>query len=144
MTTTGRFWLPYLALVALLLLCCSAKANDEHHSKTGEPPVSTSLPNMPPDNSGGRRAHMLYEGVIGVVTSEIWPESPAKAFAACFSVGLLKEAADYSKGQPGYRHGLFSRKDLLADAAGCGLGIGLDKGVRLMLTPRGAYLSVPL
>ena len=143
MNTAGRFWISYAALAALLLMCCSAKAqHTEHHSITGEPP--TSLPNMPPDNAGGRRAHLLYEGAIGIVASEIWPESPAKAFAACFSVGLLKEVADYSKGQPGYRHGLFSRKDLLADAAGCGLGIGLDKGARLMLTPRGAYLSVPL
>ena len=144
MNTAGRFWISYAALAALLLLCCSAKANDEHHSKTGEPPVSTSLPNMPPDNSGGRSEHLRYFGAIGLAGSLLFPEHPWAVFSGCMAIGVAKEIDDYKHGQPGYRHGLFSRKDLLADAAGCGLGIGLDKGARLMLTPRGAYLSVPL
>ena len=103
------------ALVALLL-CLPALATDK-------PPVQTpALANMPPDGWGGRNAHVGYSAVIGAVSNALLPDRPWLASGLCLLVGVVKEAKDYRKGQPGYRHGLFSRNDLKADAAGCALG----------------------
>lgn len=78
--------------------------------------------NMPPDGWGGRNAHVGYSAVIGAVSNALLPDRPWLASGLCLLVGVVKEAKDYRKGQPGYRHGLFSRNDLKADAVGCALG----------------------
>lgn len=98
--------------------------------------ASTLLGNMPPDNPGGRSAHFGYSTLIGITASELLPSHPWGAFSACLGIGVLKELKDYRKGQPGYRHGLFSREDLKADAAGCGAGVLGDSGIRLLIGPR--------
>ena len=94
------------------------------------------LGNMPPDNPGGRNAHFQYSALIGIAGSELFPSHPWGAFGACLGIGVLKELKDYRKGQPGYRHGLFSREDLKADAFGCGVGVLGDKGFRAIIGPR--------
>jgi hypothetical protein len=53
---------------------------------------------------------------------------------------VVKEIGDYRRGQAGYRHGLFSRNDLKADALGCALGWLTAAGVRLVLQPRGVLV----
>jgi hypothetical protein len=108
-------------------------------------PLQTSaqqLPNMPPDNTGGNHAHMVYEGAIGAGVHLALPERPWLANGLCFAVGLAKEVSDYRRGQAGYRHGLFSRNDLKADALGCALGWATAAGVRVLLQPRGASFNL--
>jgi hypothetical protein len=104
-----------------------------------EPPPA--LRNMPPDNSGGGRAHLAYSALLGAGLNVVNPDHPWVNAALCFGVGVAKEAHDYHKGQPGYRHGLFSRKDLREDAKGCALGWGTIAGARLILQPRGFALT---
>jgi len=89
--------------------------------------------NMPPDNWGGRNAHLQYETAIGLVTAEVLP--PVWAWSACFSVGVWKEWKDYHKETPGYKHGLFSRNDLKADGVGCAVGLAANKSFHWVLTP---------
>ena len=104
-----------------VLLCLALAAAPV--AATDKPPVQTpALANMPPDGWGGRNAHVGYSAVIGAVSNALLPDRPWLASGLCLLVGVVKEAKDYRKGQPGYRHGLFSRNDLKADAAGCALG----------------------
>lgn len=91
------------------------------------------LPYMPPDNWGGKRSHILYESVIGTATGLYFKDNKPLAFGTCWAVGVIKEIKDFQKGQPGYKHGLFSRNDLVSDAVGCGIGVFLAApGLRLM------------
>lgn len=80
--------------------------------------------NMPPDNTGGRAAHIGYSAAIGAIGTALAPDRKWWIFAGCMAIGVAKELRDRAKGQEGYRHGLFSRNDLRADAAGCAAGIG--------------------
>lgn len=95
--------------------------------------ASAELPYMPPDNWGGRSSHILYEAAIGTATGLYFKDNKWAAFGTCFSVGVIKEIKDFYKGQPGYKHGLFSRNDLVSDAVGCGIGVLLAApGLRLI------------
>lgn len=145
LTPAGKFWITYGACFfgALFLAHSCAYGGTEKHGKTGEPQVETRLPRMPPDNWGGAKAHVLISAGIGTVTNIWLPDRPILAAALCMAPGLYREAYTYDRQpEPGYRHGLFSRKDLIANAAGCALGYGTAKGVRWLLTPNSAYLNV--
>jgi hypothetical protein len=98
-------------------------------------------PNMPPDNVGGRAAHLGYSAAMGAAGHLIWPEHSGWTTAGCVGIGIVKEYRDYRKGQPGYKHGLFSRNDIGADTIGCGIGLAGAAGVRLILRPNGFALS---
>lgn len=102
------------------------------------------LPNMPPDNAGGARAHVGYSAAIGGALNLANPERPWLNALICGAIGMAKEVADYRRGQTGYRHGLFSRADLRNDLLGCALGWGTMAGLRLMVAPRGLYLEKEL
>lgn len=78
---------------------------------------------MPPDDWGGRHAHLTYWSLIGLVGTQFFPENPYSVASACFAIGVWKEYKDYRKDTPGYKHGLFSRNDLKMDALGCGIGV---------------------
>ena len=78
------------------------------------------------DSWGGARDHFALSAGIGGAATLMGVNHP---MVACMAVGVAKEVADYYKPSPGYRHGLFSGRDLIADAAGCALG---HYGVRLI------------
>lgn len=94
------------------------------------------LGNMPPDSWGGRHAHLGYSAIMGAVGPEFIP-SRGWAWSACFGVGVWKEWKDWSHPEPGYRHGLFSRHDLLMDGLGCTLGAVGNYGLHLATGPSG-------
>jgi hypothetical protein len=97
----------------------------------------------PVDNSGGAQAHASVSFAIGVAT-DLGELKPLPAFSSCMAIGVLKETYDYFKPSPGLRHGLFSKRDLLADAGGCLLGYFSAEGVRWAFSsPRrgSAYLA---
>lgn len=124
----GRFWLVYFAL---LLLAGSAMAHTEKIPKPVEPPKPELL-NMPQDNWGGRKAHLIYSAGMGAVGQYAFPRHSWAVFGACTAIGVAKEAYTYkNKPEPGYRHGLFSRNDILADATGCALGVLGVKGIQV-------------
>lgn len=107
-------------LLAYVLLALFSIPAMGHENK---PTVyETPVPNMPPDGWGGAQAHVGISALIGAATRSVVRE-PLPAFGVCMVPGLVKEVADYRKGQPGFRHGLFSRKDLISDAAGCAVGV---------------------
>lgn len=98
-------------------------------------------PNAPADNWGGARSHAIYSAGMGAAAA-LLDMRPATGFAACLGVGIVKEVGDYYKPSPGTRHGLFSGRDLLADAAGCGLGYLGMRGVQIMLQPRAVAVAM--
>lgn len=150
MSTRGRFWVAYflILLAGWFFFCGAAMAHTEKH---GQPvPVAPQLLNHPPDNWGGAKAHVLMFTGFGMVTSYAADElklEPAYrlpvAFGACMLPGIYREWNTYkNKPEPGYRHGLFSRNDLKANALGCGLGMLSYRGIRAIVTPRAASLVV--
>lgn len=96
-------------------------------------PIVQAEPSMPPDNTGGRKAHIQLSAALGLGASLLVNEERSlklgpcgvtcQRFALALTPGLLKEIRDYQKGQAGYQHGLFSRKDLQADALGAAMGV---------------------
>jgi hypothetical protein len=94
------------------------------------------LGNMPPDNWGGRHAHLGYSAIMGLTFPELL-QSRTWGGVACGGIGVWKEWKDYRKQTPGYRHGLFSRNDLKMDALGCGLGLLGNTGMHVVFGPAG-------
>jgi hypothetical protein len=128
LSLAGRIWLGYAAIfVTIAAVSCAADAHTEKH---GYKPVQTELPNMPPDNWGGARAHFLYSAAIGATGQGLFPRHSGAVFGACLGVGVLKELRDRDRGQSGYKRGLFSRNDIKADALGCGLGVLGVRGIQ--------------
>lgn len=71
-----------------------------------------------------KQLHLGVSTVIGA-TAQIYFEDMAKASLLCIGAGIAKEAIDE------YRYGGFDGKDLMADAAGCVLGVVGIKGVQI-------------
>jgi hypothetical protein len=111
-----------LSPYALALLAATPIASAANEPSVYVQPV---LPSMPPDNNGGARAHVGYSAAMGAIGTVLAPEHKWWVLAGCITIGAAKELRDRNKGQPGYQHGLFSRKDLRADAAGCLAGVGV-------------------
>ena len=61
--------------------------------------------------------------MFGVASRTLVFKDPVKAWALAMVPGVVKEIQDYRKDTPGYRHGLFSRKDLISDAVGAAIGV---------------------
>jgi hypothetical protein len=134
LTLAGRIWTAYFVALGLSLYAC---ASDAHTEKHGQPvtPAPVSLGSMPPDNWGGWKAHVGVSFAFGgVSTLIVTKERSLKGLEACqvycqrFALamlpGLYREWDTYAhKPEPGYRHGLFSKRDLLANAVGAGLGV---------------------
>jgi hypothetical protein len=78
---------------------------------------------MPPDTWGGSTAHFGISAALGAASRMLVFKDPVKAWALAMVPGVLKEVQDYRKDTPGYRHGLFSRKDLISDAVGAAVGV---------------------
>ena len=97
-------------------------------------------PSGPADNWGGMRAHVGLSAGMGMI-GNVLQLRPRTAFLGCLGVGVLKEVGDYYKPSPGTRHGLFSRRDLVSDAVGCGLGYLSADGVRWAITGRSLTFS---
>jgi hypothetical protein len=130
LSLAGRIWIGYAAIfVAVAAISCSADAHTEKHGYT-KPHVNTELPNMPPDNWGGAKAHLAYSTVLGAAGQSMFPRRSLPVFGACLGVGVLHELHDRNQGQPGYKHGLFSRNDLKMNALGCGLGVLGVRGIQ--------------
>ena len=150
LTLAGKVWTTYfILLIAVWFAFCGAAL--AHTEKHGQPVKETpQLLNMPPDNWGGAKAHVLMFTGFGVVTSyaadslKIDPSYKLPvAFGVCMLPGLYREWNTYeNKPEPGYRHGLFSRNDIKANAIGCGLGMLSYRGIRAIVTPRGSSLVI--
>ena len=97
-------------------------------------------PSGPADNWGGASDHAWISFGIGMGANVIRLR-PAAGMAVCMTPGLIREIHDYYKPSPGTRHGLFSRRDLLSDAVGCGLGYLSADGVRWAITGRSLTFS---
>ena len=79
---------------------------------------------------------MLISATAATLFQE--PNNNIKPFAACMTVGVLKEVNDsYRKNGSG-----FSRNDLLADAAGCYAGTVIANRTILFLSKQGNTTSV--
>jgi hypothetical protein len=111
-------------LLPALLFCASAHASE---------PVMA-------DNWGGRNAHLGFSAGIGGVAG-LQGLRPTTGLGLCMAVGVAKEIGDYHKPSPGYKHGLFSRRDLVSDAVGCGLGYFVGRGLHLAITPGGVTVG---
>ena len=111
-----------ISVIVLLVLGFAAGAVLAHDKP--KPPPEPQLLGMPPDNHGGRTSHIGYSAAIGAIGTALAPEHKWWVLAGCMAIGVAKELHDRAKGQPGYRHGLFSRNDLRYDAAGCIAGVG--------------------
>ena len=97
-------------------------ANQDHPQPTTKPePVV--IQNIPPDNWGGYQAHVAISAVLGTASRTLVFKDPVKAWALAMVPGVIHEIHDYRKDTPGYRHGLFSRKDLISDAVGAAIGV---------------------
>jgi hypothetical protein len=110
-------------LVALLISIGVSPtfANQDHPQPTTKPePV---VQNMPPDGWVGATAHVGISALFGVASRTLVFKDPVKAWALAMVPGVVKELQDYRKDTPGYRHGLFSRKDLISDAVGAAIGV---------------------
>jgi hypothetical protein len=111
-----------LLLTVFLAIGTNTYANQDHPQPTTKPePVV--LGNMPPDGWGGYKAHIGISAVFGAASRTLVFKDPVKAWALAMVPGVLKEVQDYRKDTPGYRHGLFSRKDLISDAVGAAVGV---------------------
>jgi VanZ family protein len=120
-------------IIALLL---PSKAHAGSFACTHEP--------CPADNWGGAQAHVAISAGIGALTYTLAPSAPWYAQTAlCLMPGLAREYMQRS--QPGNR---FSAKDMAANLAGCGIGLGVAHGVSLSIDPvrrwAGVRVEVPL
>jgi hypothetical protein len=118
-------------LLAAALALASLSAQAGLHCNT---------PDCPPDTWGGYKAHLTYSGAIGAGSELIVPpiaqwagmgpkSAQTLAFGLCLVPGTVREWR--SRSQPGNR---FSNRDMLSNAAGCGIGMGTVAGVRWALT----------
>lgn len=124
-----------LLFVFLLFFPLLSNATRDHQPA----PLSPPLLNSPPDNWGGARSHLLYSTLLGTGANLWLKDRPIAAFSLCLAPGLAREWYTRNNSpEPGYRKGLFSRNDLLMNAAGCGLGYFGAKGVRALISPRSA------
>ena len=74
------------------------------------------------DNWGGARQHILGSAAIGLGVATVFPDTPLWGqFAISMIPGVLKEIGDCDE------YGLFSRKDLISDAIGVSLGLGVNR-----------------
>jgi hypothetical protein len=128
-----------MKLVTLALALASLNAHAGLHCNTD---------NCPPDNWGGYKAHLAYSGAIGIGSELIVPpiaqwagvgpkSAQALAFGLCMVPGAVREWR--SRSEPGNR---FSNRDMLSNAAGCGIGIGTASGARWALTADPATRTV--
>jgi hypothetical protein len=130
-----------MKLAALALALASLNAHAGLHCNT---------PDCPADAWGGYKAHLTYSGAIGIGSELIVPpiaqwagmgpkSSQALAFGLCLVPCTVREWR--SRSQPGNR---FSNRDMLSNAAGCGIGMGTVAGVRWALTADPATKTVGL
>jgi hypothetical protein len=107
----------------LALILCLLPSLGYANKPEYEVPSSPQLGSMPPDGWGGYRAHIGYSAAFGLASRTFVFKDPVKAWALAMVPGVVKEIQDYHKETPGYRHGLFSRKDLISDAVGAAIGV---------------------
>lgn len=69
-----------------------------------------------------KKKHLAASAIISAVTYGI-TENLYTSYGVCIGTGLAKELYDEVD------YGGFSWEDMAADAIGCGLGIGLGKGI---------------
>lgn len=116
-----------IVAAAALLISASALATDKDH---GQPVTPT-----PEITSGGQgfshngyKEHFAASALIGLaVSTHIEKDSPLKAWGYAMVPGLLKEIADSQQ-----RGNHFSGKDMLANALGAAVGVGLGRTVFVM------------
>lgn len=117
-------------LASLVAVCAAVSCQPAHSQELG---------NMPPDNTGGRKSHIIYSAGFGLLSTVAindgrkwtWLEDTTGCGVYCqrFSLavlpGLYRETDTYfNKPEPGYKHGLFSINDMKANALGAALGVG--------------------
>lgn len=105
--------LALLALLALLWLPFCAAAHEAPKPPLPSPVQPAPLPPFQ-DNWGGWRLHMGVSAAIGAVGILAFPDEPAAVFAGCMVPGLVRELRQ--EREPGNG---FSRRDMVANAAGC-------------------------
>lgn len=93
----------------------------------------------PPDNWGGRNAHIVYSAVLGATLEMSFPRvNPILLGAVCLIPGHLREQRQSH--MPGNR---YSEKDMISNAVGCSLGIGTAYGIRVLFAPNWVGITIP-
>jgi hypothetical protein len=109
-----------LRAYALVVLAAIPQTSHGNEYSMDAPPA---LQRMPPDNWGGAKAHVGISAAIGVA-SRAFIADPVYAWGACMIPGLYREVNTYYRHpEPGYRHGLLSRRDLVSNGVGCLAGV---------------------
>jgi hypothetical protein len=93
-------------------------------------------PAQNPDNWSDAPQHFLIVGLVpGLIVGSVWPDlHPAAQFGMCSVPGLFHEF-EPSSGNT------WSRRDLLVNSLGCGVGLWATHGFRIGATPGGVQLT---
>lgn len=115
-----------LAAAAALLISAQALASDKDH---GQPVTPT--PEITRSGQGfshnGYKEHFAVSAMIGVIVSNhVEKESAVKAWAIAMTPGLVKEIIDSQT-----RGNHFSGRDMLANALGAAVGVGVGRALLL-------------
>lgn len=119
MSVRGRLWTAYflLLIAGWFAFCGAALATDKPHPK---PPTIKPEPVVTDTWDGkDKRDHFFISAVLGAGARAFITAQPVAAGGLCMVPGLVKELYDARKGAAG----AFSEKDMVANLAGCALGV---------------------